>query len=385
MKTAGGADARLRIALLVDRFGKRFGGAEAYGVELARELSLRHDVTVITRTCDSDLAVAHLPIRVSRRLPSWIRVLYFAWRASQLARAGRFDIVHSHMNGWAGDVQVMHVTPVRYKRICAVPAWRRPGIWMNPRQLAYLLLERARVAPRPDKRIVAVSQLIVEQMAAAYGEVPLTTIVPGVRMAPAADAARRTDTRARLGFGPDHLVCLLVARNPMRKGLPTLLDALALLPPHYGLVVVGADEAARAAVMAHGHAADRVRLIEPTPDVTPYYEAADLYTHPTRNDSFGMTPLEAMAHRLPVIVSAARYCGFAGYLTHAQDALVLEDPRDVRQLADAITLLGVDAGLRRQLIAGGEAIARARSWERVAARFEAIYAEVLAARAARGG
>ena len=32
---------RLRIAFVVDRFGNRFGGAEAYGVELMRELRKR--------------------------------------------------------------------------------------------------------------------------------------------------------------------------------------------------------------------------------------------------------------------------------------------------------------------------------------------------------
>ena len=36
---------RLRIAFVVDRFGNRFGGAEAYGVELMRELAEKHEIT----------------------------------------------------------------------------------------------------------------------------------------------------------------------------------------------------------------------------------------------------------------------------------------------------------------------------------------------------
>lgn len=52
MKTpAGAGDRRLRITLLVDRFGNRFGGAEAYGVELMRVLGQRHDVSVVARNC----------------------------------------------------------------------------------------------------------------------------------------------------------------------------------------------------------------------------------------------------------------------------------------------------------------------------------------------
>ncbi|OZI49114.1 glycosyltransferase family 4 protein [Bordetella genomosp. 5] len=384
MKTPGGVDTRLRIALLVDRFGNRFGGAEAYGVELVRQLSERHDVTVIARDYDSDLQLPYMKVCPPFKLPSWMRVLNFAWRASRLTRGGRFDIVHSHMNGWAGDVQVMHVTPVRYNRICALPAWRRPFVWLSPRLATYLLLERARVRPRPDKRVVAVSALIVEQMRTAYGDIPLATIAPGVQVCKPFDADRRAAMRERLGCKPGDVLCLLVARNPMRKGLPTLLDALERLPARYRLLVVGADAPTKAAVARRAVVGSRISLVDPTQDVGQYYEAADLYTHPTLNDSFGMAPLEAMSHHLPVVISASGYCGFACYLTHAQDALILKDPRDARELADAISLIGEDEGLRRQLIAGGDAVACARSWQSVTAQFEAIYREIVAQRQAAG-
>ena len=88
MKTpAGAVEQRLRIALLVDRFGNRFGGAEAYGVELMRVLGQRHDVSVVARDFDSDLPFRFLPVRFPTWLPSWMRVLYFAWRADRLTRA----------------------------------------------------------------------------------------------------------------------------------------------------------------------------------------------------------------------------------------------------------------------------------------------------------
>ena len=45
---------RLRIALLIDRFGRRFGGAEAYGVNLFEVLCQRHDVTVIAHDFEHD-------------------------------------------------------------------------------------------------------------------------------------------------------------------------------------------------------------------------------------------------------------------------------------------------------------------------------------------
>lgn len=383
MKTGAAADKRrLRIALLVDRFGNRFGGAEAYGVELMRVLARRHDVTVVAREYDSDLALPYLPVRVSCRLPSWLRVLYFAWRAARLTREG-FDIVHSHMNGGAGDVQVMHVTPVRYNWLCRPGLGRRLTAWTSPRVATYLALEKARVAQRPGKRVVAVSELIVEQMRDAYGVgLPMETIPPGVQLPAPADPARRAATRAALGWGEDDLVCLLVARNPLRKGLPALLAALAQLPDRYRLLVVGADGPARQCVGDSGLPDGRVHLVDPTPGVAPYYEAADIYVHPTLNDSYGMAPLEAMSHGLPVVVSSADYCGFAQYLADGRDALILRDPRDGAEVARAVAAIGEDAPVRAALSAAGLALARAQSWEAVAARYETLYETLLRERAA---
>ena len=378
MKTpAGAVERRLRIALLVDRFGNRFGGAEAYGVELMRVLGQRHDVSIVARDFDSDLPCPFLPVRFPGWLPSWTRVLYFAWRADRLTR-GRYDIVHSHMNGWAGEIQVMHVTPVRYNRLTRVKPLQRLTAWLSPRLATYLLLEKLRVRQAPARRVVAVSGLIMDQLHRSYGpQLPVDIIAPGVKLPTAAQMEGREATRASLGWGADTIGCLLVARNPLRKGLPALLDALAQLPPQYRLLVVGADEPTRERVRAAGTIASRVTLIDPTPDVARYFSAADIYAHPTLNDSYGMAPLEAMSHGLPVVVSSPAYCGFAQYLSAGKDALILQDPRDGAQLAQALERLGSEPALRAALAERGLEIAREQSWETVAARYEALYRQVL--------
>ncbi|MCZ8397577.1 glycosyltransferase family 4 protein [Achromobacter ruhlandii] len=381
MKTsAGAAERRLRIALLVDRFGNRFGGAEAYGVELMRVLGQRHDVSVVARDFDSDLPFPFLPVRFPGWLPSWMRVLYFAWKADRLTR-GRYDIVHSHMNGWAGEIQVMHVTPVRYNRLTRVKPLKRALAWLSPRLATYLLLEKSRVRHAPARRVVAVSGLIMDQLHRSYGpRLPVEIIAPGVKLPAPESAAARAATRAQVGWDADTIGCLLVARNPLRKGLPALLDALALLPPRYRLLVVGADQATRDRVRAAGAVASRVSLVDPTPEVARYFAAADIYAHPTLNDSYAMAPLEAMSHGLPVVVSSPAYCGFAQYLSAGKDALILQDPRDGAQLAQALQRLGDEPELRAALSERGLAIARDQSWEAVAARYEALYQDVLAER-----
>jgi len=382
----GALPASLSIAFVVDRFGSRFGGAEAYGVALMRELAAAgHRVTVFAREYDPacGLTLPFHPIRVGRRWPSWIRVWLFARRAARATREG-FDLVHSHMNGWCGDVEVVHVTPVRYRwRVRPMPGIKRLLSRFSPRVRTYLGLEARRVAARPGHRVVAVSQLIAHQLEEAYGawDAPIPVIPPGVAAEAPVAAAQRRQGREALGLPVAGTLCLLVARNPMRKGLPTVLAALDRLEDDVLLLVVGANSASRACVaQAPESVRRRVHLVPETSQVAPYYQAADLYVHPTLNDSFGMAPLEAMSFGLPVILSPAPWCGFAQYVRAGEEALVLSHPERADELAAAIDRLRSDDGLRARLALGMQAVLARHAWPEVARQYLDLYARILAER-----
>jgi UDP-glucose:(heptosyl)LPS alpha-1,3-glucosyltransferase len=377
------SQAGLSIAFVVDRFGSRFGGAEAYGVALMRELAAAgHRITVFAREYDPacDLQLPFHPIRVGRRWPSWIRVWLFARRAARRTRRG-FDIVHSHMNGWCGDVEVIHVTPVRYRwRVQPMSFMRRALSHVSLRVQTYLGLEARRVAPRPAHRTVAVSQLIAHQLGQAYGfaEARIPVIPPGVAAEPPVTAEQRRQGRQALGLPDQGVLCLLVARNPLRKGLPTVLRALQQLPDDVLLLVVGANAASRDCVaQAPETVRRRVHLVPETSQVAPYYQAADLYVHPTLNDSFGMAPLEAMSFGLPVILSPAPWCGFAQYVKAEEEALVLSHPEQADELAQAVRRLISDPVLRDRLQAGMRGVLARHAWPEVARQYLALYADVL--------
>lgn len=372
---------RLKIAFVVDRFGNRYGGAEAYGVELMRELASKHDVTVFAREYD-DACTVQLPfVRVSlwRRWPSWVRVLLFALRVCRLTRHG-FDIVHSHVYGWCGDIEVVHVIPVRYKwRVSKLPWYKKLSLRISPRALAYLGLESRRMAQRPGRRTVAVSGLIAQQLRKAYGQlVDVPVIPPGVTPASRTDLEQGNEVRTALGWTQNDTVCLLVARNPLRKGLPTVLRALALLPSNIKLLVVGGNAAARDFVVKfdHNSLVHRVRILGETSDVGKYYAAADIYVHPTLNDSFGMAPLEAMSYGLPVVISPRPWCGFAQYVSD-DEAMILSHPEDAEQLAQFIKRLSEEPALVDALRQGGAEVVNRHSWRTVAARYTELYRSVL--------
>ncbi|NYT63139.1 glycosyltransferase family 4 protein [Alcaligenaceae bacterium] len=377
----------MKIAFVVDRFGNRFGGAEAYGVELMRELAQAHDITVFARDYDEacDLRLPFVPLRSWSHWPSWIRVLLFAWRARRATR-GAYDIVHSHMNGWCGDIEVVHVTPVRYNwRVRPLPVVKRMLSYISLRVQTYLNLEARRVASRPGHRTVAVSGLIAEQLRQAYGsQLSCPIISPGVARPLESDGSQREQLRKQLGWADDDWVCLLVARNPLRKGLPTVLKALAQLPEHYKLLVVGGNASIRDFIQKSGEfqpLLNRIHLVEATSDVAPYYRAADIYVHPTLNDSFGMAPLEAMSFDLPVILSPSPWCGFAQYVRDGQDAVVLTHPQDHEQLARFIMQISSDAVWRTRLIQGGSEVVDQHSWPRIANQYLDLYSAVMAERA----
>ena len=377
---------RLRIAFITERFGRKFGGAEAYAVHLVDKLSLSHDVTVIAREFAHTLPIREVRVGSLKGWPGWIRALHFASRVRTLTRRDasavpQYDVVHTHAMGPAGDVHVMHVVPVKFKRFFLQPFWRGFLGCLQPRNIAYLWLEATSVRSATGRQLVAVSPSVETQLRAAYPSLQkIEMIPPGVQPAKR-DREVRQHMRAQLAWAPDEVGCLLVARNPMRKGLAAVAQAFETLPQRYKLAVVGADDEARHYIQRHHPALfERVRLIEPISDVSPYYQSADIYVHPTLRDSFGMAPLEAMAYGLPVILSGQQYCGFAAFVRHHHDAWVLEDPRDRESMTEALLALDPQRPLGGQLIVHGAQLVEQFSWQRVAERYESLYRHVVQAR-----
>ena len=104
---------RLRIAFLTKNFDTKGGGAERYAVALAEQLSERHDVHVFSQTVGTVLpGVRYHPVRWAVRRPRWINQLLFAYATWRMTRQG-YDVVHSHENVWHGQVQTLHVLPMR--------------------------------------------------------------------------------------------------------------------------------------------------------------------------------------------------------------------------------------------------------------------------------
>ncbi len=377
---------RLRIAFITERFGRKFGGAEAYAFYLIDRLSLSHDVTVIARDFEHTLPIKEVRINRLKGWPSWIRALHFAYRVRSLIRddssaTDHYDVVHTHAMGPVGDIHVVHVVPVKFRRFFLQSRWLGFLSYLQPRLIAYLWLEAASVRSSPGRQVVAVSPSVEDQLRTAYPDLKKIEMIPPGAHPGKRDREVRDHIRTQLAWAPDEVGCLLVARNPLRKGLAAVAQAFETLPQRYKLAVVGADAEAHNFIQRHHPAlSGRVRLIEPVSEVSPYYQSADIYLHPTLRDSFGMAPLEAMAHGLPVILSGQQYCGFAAFVRHHHDAWVLEDPRDCEMMAEALLALDPQRPLRGQFIHHSAQLVEQFSWQRIAERYESLYRRVVQAR-----
>lgn len=196
---------------------------------------------------------------------------------------------------------------------------------------------------------------------------------------PKVKAELRSAARKELALPESAYVLILAGNDWTRKGLPALLEAIARLHnPSFRLLVRGQDDPAPFRALLHqSNLEDRVFFLPQRVNVEWYYAAADAYVGPSLEDSFALPPLEAMACGLPVIVS--RQAGVSEILTHGVDALILENPTDVDQLACLIGRLFSGPELRKDLGANAEKTARKYTWEANAELlfqlFQGIHAE----------
>jgi len=201
---------------------------------------------------------------------------------------------------------------------------------------------------------------------------------------PLAIAPLREAARRQRHISPDETVLLLIGNDWRNKGLTTLLAAMADcrdLP--LWLLVVGQDEQAPfRAQAAMAGVRERVEFCAPVSDVRQMYAAADILVAPSLEDSFNLPVLEAMACGLPVIVSPR--AGVSEWLTNGFDALLLKDPENAAELAEAVRALGSGSPLCKTLAENAVLTAHKFSWDEHAAELRQLMAKAAAKKKAVG-
>jgi glycosyltransferase involved in cell wall biosynthesis len=358
---------RWRIAVLNRHFGKRYGGAEHYSAAIVEQLAPLHDVHVFAQEIEHSFPnVSYHKVSKPFNRPRWINQLWFAMITWMLTRRG-FDIVHSHENTWHGDVQTIHVRPFRAGLFYGKTGWRRSLVWLklltSPRLLTYWWLEWARMRPMPNRKIVATSEVVKQEILNTYPSVAsiLYAIPPGVKL-PSITPNKQT-LRHQLGLNSESKLALFIGNDYIKKGLPTLLRAMVNVENLHVAVVGDTRHKSICLQQAQSMGIEaRVHFLGSLENVETAYASADLLVHPTTEDTYGMVVLEAMAYGLPVIVSGRKYCGITADLSNGREAMILDDPTDANQLGQLIHELISDIENERRLIIHGKQFAKERNW-----------------------
>lgn len=350
-------DKKLKLLHVVRRYGP-VGGMERYVWEITRELrDLGHQVEVLCEVCPADKPhgiVVHELGTIAPR-PRWLALLRFGNRVKGWLEANPHPdwLIHSHERLSLHHITTFHGPP--FATIFEKPWWRLVSL----RVAMQLFLERREL--KTAQRIVPNSQFIKRQLAHYYPEYAckLTEpVVPGVVAA---------QLRAERSVPVDGGVIGFVGREWQRKGLMLAVEIVARLRhtrPNLQLWVAGTDAAEVQHLFAGWQGG--YRLLGWSDQA--HYADFDVLLHPARAEPYGMVISEAMAARVPVVISDV--CGAAAQVTPVAGA-ILPLSASTEEWASA-----VEEQLRRSDVPPQFE----RSWKAVAQEYETIYRGCLTSR-----
>lgn len=390
------------------------GGQNVYVANLARELALAgYLVDVFTRRDSpgqpalvqwrSNVRVVHVPAGPAHYIPKEQMLPYMDAFARYVARFARrqeamYDVVHA--NFFMSGVVAQHL-----KQALGIPFVITFHALGQVRRLAQGAAdafppERTRIElslMRDADRIIAEcpqDRLDMEQL---YGAPAARIDVAPCGFDPQElwPVPQRL-ARQKLGLQLGKFIVLQLGRMVPRKGIDTVIEALALLRQQQRvdalLLVVGGEcgpggkletpELARLHNLArHLGVGEQVQFTgrKERAELRYYYSAADAFVTTPWYEPFGITPVEAMACARPVIGAAV-----GGIKSTVIDGTTgfLVPPRDPQSVAERLGELHADPELARTM--GDEGMRRAFqhfTWRSVARQAAAIY-ESAAVRAA---
>jgi UDP-glucose:(heptosyl)LPS alpha-1,3-glucosyltransferase len=343
----------MKIALGIREFSPSRGGAERYLVDLMQFLAREgHEVHVFAYRFDESIKGLQRHTVDPFPFPKGLRIISFALKCHQQMKKENFDVIMGVGNTWRADLLQPH-GGVHWKWFWrSLRAYKNPwfrgakflGRILSPKQWAEGIVEDAPYR-KGVKQIVAISEMVKRDIVDYYRipEDRIVVIYNGVDTEHFHPRNRkyREEIRRRYGLKPEDFLLLFVSHNFRLKGLRYLIQALPLVKKvneNVKLLVVGRDKRGAYLRLAKNLGCrETVLFAGGVMDLERYYPSADILVHPTFYDACSLVVLEALACGLPVITT--RYNGAGGIISQGKDGFVLDNPRDVRTLAEKILSL----------------------------------------------
>jgi glycosyltransferase involved in cell wall biosynthesis len=233
-------------------------------------------------------------------------------------------------------------------------------------------------------RAITVSGILADEVKWQY-EVPdwkLRTVHNGVDCSRFDGFIDPGAVRARYGIGPLDPMALFVGRMSTQKGPDLLLEAVpGILEHRQDAKVVFVGDGDMRAYLEHrawelgvSHAVRFLGALSPHNGLIDLYKSTDTVVVPSRNEPFGIVVLEAWAAGKPVV--ATQNGGPRDFVSHGDDGfLVYDNPYSICWGVN--TVFGNFEHARWMGSRGRVKAAYGFSWDAIASRTEAVYAEIV--------
>jgi glycosyltransferase involved in cell wall biosynthesis len=349
--------------------GGNGGAQESYTGLLLRLDRAKYDVRALSLSAGSAVQrIRRLGLQVDVIDEAAVRALA-AW-----LRREEIDLVHAHMF----RAEVVGVRAARAAGTPVIMATVHSSRVRSPEDVAVL----AALTPAMDRLVVPSASILAKVRAEGRGGAAYSVVPNGVDLSRFAAPAPRCALRRESGIPGSAVLVGVVARLEAEKGHTHLVaawpDVVAAAPDTYLAIVgegseCGALRAQAAALPAP--ARDRIIFTGRREDVAALTADLDIAVLPSLREAQGISILEAMARRLPVVASAVGGIpevvadGVSGFLV---------PPADPPALAAAIARLATSPALRARMgEAGYRIVAERFSMEAHVRHIEAIYDEEL--------
>ena len=352
---------RIRILLIVPRFGTINRGVETFTLELLKKLDkTKFDITVLSAPYEHQYpGITSVQMSVWRRESFfWMQRFTFLSRLLQLVTLGdpasieSFSLCIKAMNAFEGSC-FDFILPLGGTWSYRLATRLQTGAQIigigqagpTTKDLAYC------------SHFVALTPFDAEKARSISSSVPITVIPNGVdtnRYCPATDVTDHTDKKT--------ILCVAALSPDKRHDL--LFNAVLLMPDNVKVMCVGpkatGSELTNHPLAKNGRVEFKSCHYSDMPDL---YHHANIFSLASPDEAFGIVFLEALASGLPVVAHDGprqRYViGDAGFLCNTYDAYEYSEALK-RALSQKVNSAGVAQALKYD-------------WLHIASRYEKLF------------
>jgi UDP-glucose:(heptosyl)LPS alpha-1,3-glucosyltransferase len=247
----------------------------------------------------------------------------FADELEKIAR-DRCDILFSLERIWRCDVyragDGVHRAWLLRRDQIAGPLGKISRLF-NRKHSAALALEKSLFAQGGARRVIANSRMVKDEIVEfhRYPAEQIDVVYNGVPLELFRDERQPPED--------DDIRVLFAGTGWERKGLRFAIQAMEAQEARMKLLVAGRGDQEK-------FSSPRVHFLGVVADMPALYRQADVFLLPTIYDPFSNACLEALASGLPIITTRAN--GFSEIIENGRHGTVIDHPRDVAAIADAL-------------------------------------------------